>query len=863
MNILSLFGDANEKVIKAMRPIIEKIASLEPDLQKLSAEELKAKTLDYKARLAQGETLDDLLPEAYATMREASWRILKQRHFDVQLIGGIVLHRGQIAEMKTGEGKTLVATLPLYLNALEGKGVHLITVNDYLARLGAGWMAPVFYSLGLTTGVIIHDVAYVYDPEYTDETQYDERLSHFRKVPRREAYYCDITYGTNNEFGFDYLRDNMVYNLDQTVQRPLNYAIVDEIDSILIDEARTPLIISAPAEESTDKYFKFARLVEGLIENDDYNVDEKMRAATLTEGGIAKVEKLLGMGNIYVEGGVKEVHHLEQALKARVLFKKDKDYVVKDGEIIIVDEFTGRLMPGRRYSEGLHQAIEAKEGVKVQKESQTMATITFQNLFRLYKKLSGMTGTAATEAEEFHKIYKLDTIVIPTNKPNVRKDYNDLIYRTEEDKFRAVIRDVKERNAKGQPVLIGTISIEKNEILTEMMEQEGLRPQMLNAKNHQKEAEVIAQAGRKGAITLATNMAGRGVDIILGGNPPEAEEQSLVRELGGLHVIGTERHESRRIDNQLRGRAGRQGDPGSSQFYVSTDDDLMRIFGGDRMKGLMKTLNVPADMPIENKMISKSIESAQKKVEGNNFDMRKHLVEYDDVINKHRMAIYARRREIIDISEGVKNESSSMVDSNEEAEVIKEEKILSAIIKPMIEAEIINLVNFHTTGDNREDWNIKEVYETIRTIWMPEEGLQTRLEEMVKGDKNHNDLRQEIINYLLSEANSVYDSLRARFAAANIDFREVEKGILIRSIDQNWVEHLETIDYLRRGIGLRGYGQRDPLVEYKKEAWRLYQELNALINKNVVYGIYRTADGLRSEERRVGKECRSRWSPYH
>ncbi len=851
MNILSLFGDANEKVIKAMRPIIEKIASLEPDLQKLSAAELKAKTVAYKNRLAQGETLDDLLPEAFATMREASWRILKQRHFDVQLIGGIVLHRGQIAEMKTGEGKTLVATLPLYLNALEGKGVHLITVNDYLARLGAGWMAPVFYSLGLTTGVIIHDVAYVYDPEYTDETQYDERLSHFRKVPRREAYYCDITYGTNNEFGFDYLRDNMVYNLDQTVQRPLNYAIVDEIDSILIDEARTPLIISAPAEESTDKYFKFARLVEGLIENDDYNVDEKMRAATLTEGGIAKVEKLLGMGNIYVEGGVKEVHHLEQALKARVLFKKDKDYVVKDGEIIIVDEFTGRLMPGRRYSEGLHQAIEAKEGVKVQKESQTMATITFQNLFRLYKKLSGMTGTAATEAEEFHKIYKLDTIVIPTNKPNIRKDYNDLIYRTEEDKFRAVIRDVKERSTKGQPVLIGTISIEKNEILTEMMEKEGLRPQMLNAKNHQKEAEVIAQAGRKGAITLATNMAGRGVDIILGGNPPEEEEQKLVRELGGLHVIGTERHESRRIDNQLRGRAGRQGDPGSSQFYVSTDDDLMRIFGGDRMKGLMQTLNVPADMPIENKMISKSIESAQKKVEGNNFDMRKHLVEYDDVINKHRMAIYTRRREIIDISEGAKIEENLGGEEKEEGAENKEEKTLSTIIKPMIETELINLINFHTAGDDKENWDVKEIYETARTIWMPEENLLKRLEEIVKEDKTRDELRQEITDYLLSEANAVYDSLHERFAAAGIDFKEVEKGILIRSIDQNWVEHLETIDYLRRGIGLRGYGQRDPLVEYKKEAWRLYQELNALINKNVVYGIYRTADGLSSVSAQV------------
>jgi len=867
MNIFSLFGDANEKVIKSLKPTIEKIASFEPELQKLNDDELKAKTALYKDRLAAGETLENLLPEAYATMREAAWRILKQRHFDVQLIGGIILHRGQIAEMKTGEGKTLVATLPLYLNALEGKGVHLITVNDYLARLGAGWMAPVFYSLGLTTGVIIHDTAYVYDPEYTDETQYDERLRHFKKAPRREAYYCDITYGTNNEFGFDYLRDNMVYNLDQAVQRPLNYAIVDEIDSILIDEARTPLIISAPAEESTDKYFKFAQIVQGLSEDDDYNVDEKMRAATLTEGGVNKVEKILGLGNIYVEGGVKEVHHLEQALKARVLFKKDKDYVVKDGEIIIVDEFTGRLMPGRRYSEGLHQAIEAKERVKIQKESQTMATITFQNLFRLYKKLAGMTGTAATEAEEFYKIYKLETIVIPTNKPNVRKDLNDLIYRTEMDKFNAVIRDVKERNAKGQPILIGTISIEKNELFTELMEREGLRPQMLNAKNHQKEAEVIAQAGRKGAITLATNMAGRGVDIILGGNPPSEEEQAGVRDLGGLHVIGTERHESRRIDNQLRGRAGRQGDPGSSQFYVSTDDDLMRIFGGDRMKGLMKTLNVPADMPIENKMISKSIESAQKKVEGNNFDMRKHLVEYDDVINKHRMSIYSRRREILEIAEGVeisfvnKNKDEQGIIEDEEIinkeEIVREggavqnnnegtstNKTLGLIIKPLVELEIKNLVNFHAASDSKEDWNIQEVYETVRTIWISNESLKDKLLEIVKNEKNHDDLREELITYLVNDANSVYDSLADRFAAANIDFKEVEKGILIRSIDQMWVEHLETIDYLRRGIGLRGYGQRDPLVEYKKEAWRLYQELNNLINKNIVYGIFRTADGL-------------------
>ncbi|MFA6529408.1 MAG: preprotein translocase subunit SecA [Patescibacteria group bacterium] len=837
MNIFKLFGDANEKMVKAMKPTIDKIASFEPELQSMDADKLKAQTAKFKERLAKGETLDDLLPEAFATIREAARRILNQRHFDVQLIGGIVLHRGQIAEMKTGEGKTLVATLPLYLNALAGKGVHLITVNDYLSRLGAGWMAPVFYSLGLTTGVIVHDIAYVYDPEYVDESQYDERLQHFKKIPRREAYACDITYGTNNEFGFDYLRDNMVYNLDQAVQRPLHYAIVDEIDSILIDEARTPLIISASAEESTDKYFKFAQIVERLEENDDYNVDEKMRAATLTEGGINKVEKILGLGNIYVEGGVKEVHHLEQALKARVLFKRDKDYVVKDGEIIIVDEFTGRLMPGRRYSEGLHQAIEAKEGVKVQKESQTMATITFQNLFRLYTKLSGMTGTAATEAEEFHKIYNLETIIIPTNRPNVRKDLNDLIYRTEMDKYQAVIRDTKERSQKGQPVLIGTISIEKNEVLAELMEREGLRPQMLNAKNHQKEAEIIAQAGRKGAITLATNMAGRGVDIILGGNPPLEAEQAEVRALGGLHVVGTERHESRRIDNQLRGRAGRQGDPGSSQFYVSTDDDLMRIFGGDRMKNLMKTLNVPADMPIENKMISRSIESAQKKVEGNNFDIRKHLVEYDDVINKHRLGIYRRRREILEITEGVRAAQA------EEASVVESARALGDIILEMVDAEITKVVNFHTAADNASEWNVKEIAETMRTIWTGADMLAP-MEEIVKSGRSKDDLKNEILNLLITEAKKKYQALDAIFRAANLEFKEVEKGVLIRSIDQMWVEHLETVDYLRRGIGLRGYGQRDPLVEYKKEAYHLYQELNDLISRQVVYSIFKTADAL-------------------
>lgn len=841
MNFLDkILGDPNEKIIKEIRKTVLQINALEATYQALSLEQIKEKSTDFKARIAAGSSLEEILPEAFANMREASRRILGQRHYDVQLIGGIVLHRGQIAEMKTGEGKTLVATLPLYLNALAGKGVHLITVNDYLARVGAGWMAPLYHAVGLTTSVIVHDAAFQYDPEYNDENQYDERLRHFRPITRRAAYYCDITYGTNNEFGFDYLRDNMAYSLGQTVQRSLHYAIVDEIDSILIDEARTPLIISAPAEESGDKYLKFSQLVQRLTENEDYNVDEKLKAATLTEAGINKIEDWLGVGNIYVAGGVKDVHHLEQALKALVLFKRDRDYVVKDGEIVIVDEFTGRMMQGRRYSEGLHQAIEAKEGVKVQKESQTMATITFQNLFRMYQKLSGMTGTALTEAEEFFKIYKLETVVIPTNKPNVRKDLNDLIYRTEEDKFAAVIREVKARHEQGQPVLIGTISIEKNEVLAGMMEREGLRPQMLNAKNHQKEAEIIAQAGRAGGITLATNMAGRGVDIILGGNPESADEaavtrakaeQEKVRALGGLHVIGTERHESRRIDNQLRGRAGRQGDPGSSQFYVSTDDDLMRIFGGDRMKAMMKTLKLPPDVPIENGMISKSLESAQKKVEGNNFDIRKHLVEYDDVINKHREAIYRRRREILEAAE-------ISGDNNPEASAAK----LSQMIKEQVAEEITRVSSFHLAGEKIEDWNLREVIEIIKTMFSAPADLEEQLRAVAGpgGDAG----RQAVITFLQQAAEAALAALVVKFTESGVDFREVAKGMLLRSIDQMWIDHLETMDYMRRGIGLRGYGQRDPLVEYKREAYRLYHELLDLIRQQLVYSIYKTADAL-------------------
>lgn len=843
-----VFGDPNEKIIKSLQPIVDKINSFEDQFKKKSDEELKKFTAEARDRLGisleekdsssfedQQVKLDEILPEAFAAIREASSRVLGQRHYDVQLIGGIVLHRGQIAEMKTGEGKTLVATLPLYLNALLGKGSHLVTVNDYLSRVGAGWMAPVYHFLGITTGVIVHNTAFVYDPTFNNDEEFDPRLKPFRKVSRQEAYQCDITYGTNNEFGFDYLKDNMVSNLSQMVQRDFYFSIVDEVDSILIDEARTPLIISAPAEESNDRYFKFAELVKRLKEGEDYNIDEKMRASTLTEEGISKMEKFLGVENIYVAGGVKDVHNIEQALKAQVLFKKDKDYVVKEGEILIVDEFTGRLMPGRRYSEGLHQAIEAKEGVIVQRESQTLATITFQNYFRMYPKLAGMTGTAVTEAEEFHKIYKLETIIIPTNRPNVRNDYQDLIYRTKEGKFMAVIRDVKEKIKTGQPVLIGTVSIEDNELLGSMMEREGLNPNILNAKNHFREAEIISQAGQPGAITIATNMAGRGVDIILGGNPPAEGEQEKVKILGGLHVIGTERHESRRIDNQLRGRAGRQGDPGSSQFYISADDDLMRIFGGDRLKGVMNTLKLPEDMPIQNKLVSNSIESAQKRVEGNNFDMRKHVVEYDDVINKHREAVYKRRQEILNIYEKIKNKQEGQTESSEE-------KTLSNIILEMVEDEIFQTINFHTANEDTKEWNLQEVYEVVTTIF----SLSGEQKDKILAYKDRSEakeiLRQELNDYLVDLARKNYKEMSEGFEGLDISFIEIEKGILLRSVDHLWIEHLETIDYLRRGIGLRGYGQRDPLVEYKKEAYRMYQELLGLIQRQVAYSIYKTGD---------------------
>ena len=647
-----IFGDANEKYIKKLQPIVDKINNLEKDFGSFDNEQLKAKT----DRLRESASLDDILPEAFALVREAAKRTLNQRHFDVQLIGGIVLHQGKIAEMKTGEGKTLAATLPVYLNALEGKGVHLITVNDYLAKRDAVWMGQIYHALGLSVGCIVHDAAYIYDPTAQKDKERDTLggfkviEDYLRPCARKEAYAADITYGTNNEFGFDYLRDNMVYDLSQQVQRDHNFAIVDEVDSILIDEARTPLIISAPDMESSKWYQEFSRLVPKLDPKSDYQIDEKMKAVTLTEEGINKVEKILGMGNIYEEKGIKYVHHLEQALRAEVMFKKDRDYVIKEGEVIIVDEFTGRLMPGRRWSGGLHQAIEAKEGVLVQPESLTMASITFQNYFRMYKKLAGMTGTAATSAEEFDKAYNLDVMVIPSNKPMIRKDLPDRVYKNEEGKFKAVVREIKERHQAGQPILVGTTSIEKNEYLGRLLDREGVSHQILNAKHHEKEGEIIAQAGRFGAVTIATNMAGRGVDIVLGGNPQNDPEQiRRVKELGGLHIIGTERHEARRIDNQLRGRSGRQGDAGSSQFFVSLEDDVMRIFGGERIKSLMNLLKIPEDQPIEAGMISGAIESAQSKIEGMNFDLRKHLLDYDDVLNKHREVIYKKRKEFLEI----------------------------------------------------------------------------------------------------------------------------------------------------------------------------------------------------------------------
>jgi preprotein translocase subunit SecA len=873
-----LFGDPNKKALKEIQPLVETINSLESEFEKLTDQELKNKTQEFKNRLQEGQTLDDILPEAFATVRETSKRTMGMRHYDVQLIGGIALHQGKIAEMRTGEGKTLVATLPTYLNALEGKGVHVVTVNDYLAKRDAVWMSKIYDFLGLSVGIIQNQrVSYKYvgqklasENEKLTESEINDieieedsfKIDDDFIVPcsRQEAYRLDIVYGTNNEFGFDYLRDNMVQSLDEMVMRPgeeMHYAIIDEVDSILIDEARTPLIISAPAEQATEQYYQFAKLVRGLKENEDYNVDEKMRSSTLTEEGIAKFEKWLNVENLYVEGGIRLVHHIEQALKAEVLFKRDKDYIVENNEVIIIDEFTGRKMPGRRYSEGLHQAIEAKENVAIQRESQTLATITFQNLFRMYNKLSGMTGTASTEAEEFGKIYNLEVVTIPTNRPDVRKDLPDRIYRSEKGKNKAIIEKIKECQEKQQPVLIGTISVEKNEELSAYLTLNGIQHELLNAKNHEREAEIVAQAGRPGAVTLATNMAGRGVDIKLGGNPIDKEEEKIVKEAGGLFVLGTERHESRRIDNQLRGRAARQGDPGETQFFISTEDELVRVFAGDRLKSAMNFLKVPEDFPIEQKSITRIIESAQKKVEGFHFDNRKHVLEYDDVLNRHRDVIYKRRKQILNLAANFDNLKKEEKIIETKIDLVSEEEknynSLQEIVFDLIEQEIELVVSFHTNTEDKSQWNMQEIYETARTIFpFSQEEREILLHFNRNGNSKLEDVevRNKIVEFLLEKAQTEYNNVKIKIESLvpadekEKAMNEIEKNVLLRSIDNLWVNHLVEIDYLRTGIGLRGYGQRDPLVEYKKETFFMFNNLLANIQKEVVYSFFKVGAGI-------------------
>jgi preprotein translocase subunit SecA len=737
-----------------LEPIIAQIWSFSDNLKKLSDEQLKNKTQEFRDRLKNGEELDLILPEAFAVVREASERTLQLRPFDVQLIGGIILHRGNISEMKTGEGKTLVATLPAYLNALGGKGVHVVTVNDYLSRRDAVWMGQIYNALGLSVGILNHEASYLYDPTHTELDKERDELGSFKVVheflkpcTRRQAYEADITYGTNNEFGFDYLRDNIEYDVSKLRQRGYNFAIVDEVDSILIDEARTPLIISAPAQDSGELYDVFTKIVSGFVKDVDYTVDEKHKAIQLTDAGINKAEKSLGVENIYTEGGIKYVHHLETATRAKALYEINTDYVVKDGEIIIVDEFTGRLQPGRRWSEGLHQAIESKEGVKIQKESRTFASITYQNYFRLYKRLSGMTGTALTSSEEFFKVYSMDTIPVPTNVPTQRKDLNDLIFQTEQGKFMALARMIKEKHKAGQPVLIGTVSIEKNELLSEFLKREGVPHNVLNAKNHEKEGEITAGAGKFGAVTVATNMAGRGVDIKLGGFIFDKEEYEKVKSLGGLCVFGTERHDARRVDNQLRGRAGRQGDPGETRFFVSLEDSLMRIFANDTVKKMMNRFGIPEDEPIENSLITRALENAQTKIEGFNFDARKNVLEYDDVLNFQRKTVYERRRKIL-------------------------------------------------TGGI--------------------EAVKEKLSEIAVDENSQKIIAEKII------------------ALGEEEFYRIARIIMLQAIDMFWVDHLEMMDYLRGSVNLRAYGQRDPLVEYKREGLGLFKEMQLAINAQVL-----------------------------
>ena len=801
LGILGKLLDSNEREINKLKPIVESINNLEKKISKLTDKQLQGKFVEFKLAYEKGKSLDELLPEVFALVRESAQRHLKQRHFDVQLMAAITLHHGKIAEQKTGEGKTLSATPALFLNAIAGKGVHLVTVNDYLAMRDCGWMGPVFHALGATCATIIHDEAYIYDPKYKSTTHEDKRLQHLKPVSRKEAYGADITYGTNNEFGFDYLKDNMVFRLTDQSQRNHFFAVVDEVDSILIDEARTPLIISQPAQEATEKYYEFAKIIDTLSPS-DYVIDEKARTAHLTEAGTVKIEKKLGVDNLY-EKDFSTLHHLEESLKAKTLFQKDKDYVVKNGEVIIVDEFTGRLMVGRRYSEGLHQAIEAKEGVAIQQESQTLATISFQNYFRMYQKLAGMTGTAATEAEEFNKIYKLEVIVIPTNNPMVRIDHPDTIYKSQAAKYTAVANLVEELNKKGQPVLVGTTAIDKNEFLSELLKRKGISHALLNAKNHEKEAEIIAKAGQKKAVTVATNMAGRGGDIVL---------DKGAKDLGGLYVIGTERHESRRIDNQLRGRSGRQGDPGATRFFVSLEDDLMRIFGGEQVSKVMDFLKMPEDTPIEHGLVSKAIEGAQKKVEGHNFDMRKHTVEYDDVMNQQRQIIYEVRKKVLETAEA------------------KDTSLKNEILEK-IAREITAVVTIHSD----EGIDSKKIVEEFSTIVPIDDQSKKDIEKQISSLQN----QDEVIKFLVDLSVHFYNEREK--SVGDETARQMEVFVYLNTIDTLWIEHLDTMDDLRSGIGLRGYAQRDPLIEYKREGFELFEKLMVEIDYEIAHRIYKVA----------------------
>lgn len=829
-------GGANERDIKRIEPLVQEINALDEEYAAMSAEELAGVTPELKQRLADGVSLDDILPDAFAAVREAARRTIGLRHYDVQLIGGVVLHQGKIAEMRTGEGKTLVATLPAYLNSLTGLGVHIVTVNDYLARRDPQWMGPIYHMLGVSVASIQHDVAFMYDPEFAGD---DVSHAHLRPISRREAYEANITYGTNNEFGFDYLRDNMVMDLGGRVQRELNYAIVDEVDNILIDEARTPLIISGTAEESAEQYLRFAQVAPRLTAGADYEIDEKHRNVTLTEIGLAKVERMIGVDNLYDPANFELTHYLDNALKAQVLYHRDHHYTVRDGEVIIVDDHTGRMMPGRRWSDGLHQAVEAKERVRVKEETITLATITFQNYFRIYEKLSGMTGTAATERDEFDKIYRLEVMTVPTHRPMIREDLPDLIYKTEEAKFRAVIEEIKMMNALGRPVLVGTVSIEKSEVLSEMLLRQGIKHEVLNAKLHEREATVVAQAGQPGAVTVSTNMAGRGTDIILGGNvegmareilrkrgveahlATDEEWQTALAEahitweqnrekvlsLGGLHITGTERHEARRIDNQLRGRSGRQGDPGSSRFYVSLEDDIMRRFGGDRIKSFMTWAGMEEDVPLEHKLVTKSIETAQTKVEAYNFDIRKHVVEYDDVMNKQREVIYTERDKIL---------AGADLRSN---------------VLEMVERELRSLVHTYLLDNHGEEWDVEGFVRAVQAILPLPPGLgQMQIEQSS---------RDEVEERLLEWARDLYSQREKQFGEPTC--RLLERIIMLRAIDQHWIQHLTSMEEMRQGIGLRAIGQTDPLVAYKREGHAMFEALLVAIQENIVQTIFHVA----------------------